>query len=144
MVDILIGLIVAIISQCNIHHLYAKENLIYTDISYIQYSFVLHNVVTVSTICTHILRFKHVARPLSFFSVGCKNTMGFPGSSADKESTCNAGETWAQFLGWEHPLEKGTAAHSGIFAWRIPWTEKPGGLQSTGLQSLTYLSDFHT
>ena len=88
--------------------------------------------------------------------------MGFPGSSAGKESTCNTGdsssipgsrrsagegigyplqyswsslvgqlvknlpemwETWVQSLGWEDPVEKGTATHSSILAWRIPWTE---------------------
>ena len=43
-------------------------------------------------------------------------------------------ETWVQSLGWEDPLEKGTAAHSSILAWRIPWTEEPGGLQSMGSQ----------
>ena len=37
-------------------------------------------------------------------------------------------------LGWEDPLEKGIATHSSILAWRIPWTEKHGGLQSMGLQ----------
>ena len=37
-------------------------------------------------------------------------------------------------LGWEEPLEEGTAAHSSVLAWRIPWTEEPGGLQSTGSQ----------
>ena len=37
-------------------------------------------------------------------------------------------------LGWEDPLEEGMATHSGILAWRIPWTEEPSGLQSTGLQ----------
>ena len=37
-------------------------------------------------------------------------------------------------LGWEDPLEKGMATHSSILAWRTPWTEKPGGLQSNGLQ----------
>ena len=37
-------------------------------------------------------------------------------------------ETQAQFLGWEDPLEKGMATHSSILAWRIPWTEEPGGL----------------
>ena len=35
-------------------------------------------------------------------------------------------------LGWEGPLEEGMATHSGILAWRIPWTEEPGGLQSMG------------
>ena len=43
-------------------------------------------------------------------------------------------ETRAQFLGWEVPLEKGMAIHSSILAWRIPWTEKPGGLQSVESQ----------
>ena len=43
-------------------------------------------------------------------------------------------ETWVRFLGWEDPLEKGMATHSSILAWRIPWTEEPGGLQSTGSQ----------
>ena len=41
-------------------------------------------------------------------------------------------ETWVRSLGREDPLEKEMATHSSILAWRIPWTEKPGGLQSTG------------
>ena len=96
----------------------------------------------------------------------------FPGSSAGKESACNAGdpssipeserspgegigyplqyswdslvaqtvnnlptvqETLVQSLVWEDPLKEGMAAHSSILAWRIPWTEEPGGLQSKGL-----------
>ena len=43
-------------------------------------------------------------------------------------------ETWVRSLGWEDPLEKGTATHSSILAWRIPRTEEPGGLQSMGLE----------
>ena len=43
-------------------------------------------------------------------------------------------ETWVQSLGQEHPLEKETATHSNTFAWKIPWTEEPGGLQSMGSQ----------
>ena len=43
-------------------------------------------------------------------------------------------ETRIWFLGWGHPLEKGRATHSSILAWRIPWTEEHGGLQSMGLQ----------
>ena len=42
-------------------------------------------------------------------------------------------ETWVQFLGWEDPLEKEMSTHSSILAWKIPWTQKPGGLQSMGL-----------
>ena len=41
-------------------------------------------------------------------------------------------ETWVRFLGWEVPLEEGMTTHSSILAWRIPWTEEPGGLQSMG------------
>ena len=43
-------------------------------------------------------------------------------------------ETWVQSLGWEDPLEKGMATHSSILAWKIPWAEEPGGLQSMGFQ----------
>ena len=43
-------------------------------------------------------------------------------------------ETWVRSQGWEDLLEEGMATHSSILAWRIPWTEEPGGLQSTGLQ----------
>ena len=50
-------------------------------------------------------------------------------------------ETQVQSLGGEDPLEKGMATHSSILAWRIPWTEKPGGLQSIGPQSQTGLSN---
>ena len=45
-------------------------------------------------------------------------------------------ETQVQSLSQEDPLEKGMATHSSILAWRIPWTEKPGGLQSMGLQGV--------
>ena len=104
-----------------------------------------------------------------------KSLWGFPDSSVDKGSACNAGdpssipglgtsagegigyplqyswaslvaqpvknlpailETWVQSLGWEDSLEKGKATHSSILAWRIPWTEEPGRLQSMGLQEL--------
>ena len=103
--------------------------------------------------------------------------MGFPGSSAHKESTCNAGdpssiprlgrssgegigyplqffwaflvaqmvkslsaeqETWVRSLSWKDPLEEGMATHSSILAWRIPWTEMPGGLQFVGLQRVRH------
>ena len=45
-------------------------------------------------------------------------------------------KTWVCSLGQEYPLEKGMAPHSSILAWRIPWTEGPGGLQSIGLQKV--------
>ena len=43
-------------------------------------------------------------------------------------------ETWVQSLGWEDPLEKEMAIHSSTIAWKIPWTEEPGRLQSMGSQ----------
>ena len=51
-------------------------------------------------------------------------------------------ETWVRSLGWEDPPEKEMVTHSSILAWRIPWTEELGGLQSTGSQSRTQLSNF--
>ena len=45
-------------------------------------------------------------------------------------------ETWVQSLGQEEPLEEEMTIHSSILAWKIPWTEEPGGLQCMGLQKL--------
>ena len=45
-------------------------------------------------------------------------------------------ETWLWSLGHEDPLQKGLATHSSILAWRIPWTEEPGGLLSMGSQRI--------
>ena len=47
-------------------------------------------------------------------------------------------ETWVQSLGQEDPLEKGMATHSSILAWRIPWTEEAGRLQSRGSQRVRH------
>ena len=47
-------------------------------------------------------------------------------------------ETWVQSLDWDDPLEKEMATHSSILAWRIPWMEELGGLQSTGLQRVRH------
>ena len=47
-------------------------------------------------------------------------------------------ETQVQSLGWEDPLEKEMATHSNILAWRIPWTEQPGGLQSMRSQRVRH------
>ena len=59
--------------------------------------------------------------------------MAFPGVSDDKKSACKV-ETMVESLDWEDSLEKGMTTHSSILAWRIPWTEEPGGPQSTGSQ----------
>ena len=52
-------------------------------------------------------------------------------------------ETWVQSLGWEDLLEKKMATHSGILAWRIPWTEEPGGLQTMGSQRIGHKESGH-
>ena len=78
-------------------------------------------------ICVHIFKLVY-------------NTLGFPDDSDGKESACNMGIP-SLIPGWEDPLEKGMATHSSILAWRIPWTEEPGGLQSMELQRHDKLSD---
>ena len=57
-----------------------------------------------------------------------------------KNLPANAGdvETRVQSLGQEDPLEEGMATYSSVLAWRIPWTEEPGGLQSIGLQRVRH------
>ena len=69
---------------------------------------------------------------------------GFPGGSAGKESSWNVGDARSVALipgSGRSPDGEEIATHSTIFAWKIPWTEEPGGLQSVGLQkSHTWLS----
>ena len=59
--------------------------------------------------------------------------MGFPGGLEGKVSACNVRDL-AQFLGWEDPLEKEIETQSSSLAWKIPWIEKPGRLQTMGSQ----------
>ena len=63
--------------------------------------------------------------------------LGLP-SGSDGMNLPAMQETWIHFLGQEEPLEKGRASYSNILAWRIPWTEEPGGLQSMGLQRVRH------
>ena len=72
---------------------------------------------------------------LSFKYVEFILIWGFPGGSDGKVSACNVGDLGlipgsGRSLGREDPLEKAMATHSSILAWRIPWTEEPGRLQS--------------
>ena len=62
--------------------------------------------------------------------------MGFLAGSVVKNPSASQ-EMWDRFLGQKDPLEEEMAPHSSILAWRIPWTEEPGGLQSMGSQSRT-------
>ena len=63
---------------------------------------------------------------------------GFPSGSAVKNLPAmqEPQETWVRSLGWEDTLEEGVVTHSSVLAWRIPWTEVPGRLQSIGLQTV--------
>ena len=58
--------------------------------------------------------------------------MGFPSGSAVKNLPAMHDQTWVWSLGWEDPLEEGTATHSSILSWRILWIEEADGLQSMG------------
>ena len=60
---------------------------------------------------------------------------GLPRWPSNKESAYNAGDP-GLILGQEDPLEKELASHSSMTAWKIPWTEEPGGLQFKGLQTV--------
>ena len=59
---------------------------------------------------------------------------GFPHSSVGKKNLPAMQETWVRFLGREEPLEKEMATQSNVLAWRVPWTEERGRLQSMGSQ----------
>ena len=61
-----------------------------------------------------------------------------PGGSDSKVSACSTSVTRVQSLGWEDLLEKGMATHSSILAWKIPWMEEPGRLQSMGSQRVRH------
>ena len=68
----------------------------------------------------------------------------FSGGSAGKDSACNTEDlVWS--LGWDNPLEKGTATYSNVLDWRVPWTEEPGELHTVHgvAKSQTWLFPFH-
>ena len=66
--------------------------------------------------------------------------MGFPGGLAVNNLPAKQ-ETWVQSLGQEDALEEGMTIHSSILAWEIPWTEEPGGLQSIGSETESYVTE---
>ena len=81
-----------------------------------------------------LTRWTFVGKVISLlFNMLSRLVIGFPGGSEDKASACNAGDP-GLIPGLGRSLEKDMANHSSILAWRIPWTEEPGGLQSTGSQ----------
>jgi len=84
----------------------------------------------------HILKYLKFIKQLTKFKYFLSSYLGFPGGISDRESTCQfrRHETWVQSLGRKDPLEEEVVTDSSILAWRIPWTEEPGRLQSTGSQ----------
>ena len=113
----------------------------------------IHSSVDWHLGCFHVLTFVnsaavktglHVSFGITFSeympSSGIAGSYGsskdFPVGSGNNLSTM--WETQVQSLGWEDPLEKGMTTHSSILAWWIPWTEKPGGLQSMTLQRVRH------
>ena len=78
-------------------------------------------------------------RSLAFEDLGrWKVTDGASLVAQFAKNLCAVQEILIQSLGWEDPLEKGMATHSSILAWRIPWTEEPGRLQSMGSQRVRH------
>ena len=72
------------------------------------------------------------------------NLLGFPGASVVKNPPAMQ-EMRVPSLGRADPLEKDMTTHSSVLAWRTPWTEEPGGLQSLGSQRVRYgLAQTHT
>ena len=70
--------------------------------------------------------------------VASLSSYDFPGGSLTVERLPTMRDTWVQSLRWEDLLKKEMATHSGILAWRIPWTEEPGRLQSMGSQRVRH------
>ena len=89
--------------------------------------------------CMYPCPYTHVYQgyPPCVFFQSTFHILGFPGGSDSKESPAML-ETWVWSLGQEDLLEKEMATHSIILAWRILWTEKPGGLQSVGYQRVEH------
>ena len=79
-------------------------------------------------------------------SMHCRDRFGLPQWLSGKETACNAGDTGDTdlILGSGSSLEEGMATHSSILAWRIPWTEDPGGLQSVELQRVRHNKQLST
>ena len=95
------------------------------------WSIVINNVVLISAAKWFINTYIHYFLIFFFIMVYHKvlHIVGFPGGLDSREYI---------FLGWEDPLEKGMTTHSSILAWRIPWTEEPGRLQSMGSQKVRH------
>ena len=93
----------------------------------------LHNFLSFQITCAAVLLGNSPICVMYLLSQG-----GFPHASDGKEPACSTGDPGFDPWVREYPLEKGMATHPSILAWRIPWTEEPGGLQSTGSQRVAH------
>ena len=92
-------------------------------------------------IYTTVLHRKEYRTVQSMNTASFINFPGLPWASLVAQmvkNPCPRQETWVQSLGQEDPLEKGITPYSSLLAWRTPWTEEPGGLQSMGLQRVRH------
>ena len=91
-------------------------------------------------VCIHSVKYYHLSRGRLGFSTLMGRQHPFLVSLVAQmvKNLPAVQKTWVWSLGWEDPLEKGIATHSSIFAWRIPWTEEPGRLQSVELQRVRH------
>ena len=80
---------------------------------------------------------RHMVRSIN---ASCRCSRGLPGGIVQRIHlpVQEMHETWVWPLGWEDPLEEKMATHSSILAWKVPWAEEPGWLQSMGLQRIGY------
>ena len=100
--------------------------------------FPLNNEIVESFLVNCIINFLFSTLPLlNVCLLRCNIHTGFPFGSVVK-NPLPMQETWVQLLGREDPQGKEMTAHSSVLAWRIPWTEKPGRLQSMGFQRIRH------
>ena len=104
------------------------KTLHYQQVSLNQTPFILFPLFWVMKCSLFSSRISFLLHP----TLSCANCAGFRGQSLKRLPAM--WETWVRSLGWQDPLQKEMAAHSSILAWRIPWMEEPGGIQSTGSQ----------
>ena len=121
------------------------SQLVIVDIFILTDSYLLGHLFRVSFfVLVNILHSTHMGRgdqTAQSRQMAMGKQRGFHGGSVVKK-LLGKGETWLQSLGRKYPQEKEMATHSSILAWEIPWTEEPGGLQSTESQkSRVQLSD---
>ena len=124
---------------------YARKNKLYqekwkynTYLSFLKFIMIYFKMFVSLVVFTNSPYFKAVS---SYVNYICCNLSRASLVAQTVKNLSEMLETGVLSLGWEDPLEKEMATHSSILAWRIPWTEKSGGLQSVGSQSRTRLSD---